>query len=125
MAETRPMERMERMERMQMPTTLESSSFSAQWNALPRSDRSRVRRLVRMGRPVDEPGLAALAAEYARFQMQRPWMRLFWLWFVPGMFVVLGVAAGIHPIVVGIVLALGAQAVWAWFNLRKVARGSG
>ena len=49
-------------------------------------------------------------------------MRLFWLWFVPGIFIVLGAAAQIHPILVGVTIALGAQAVWAYVNLRKVAR---
>jgi hypothetical protein len=75
-----------------------------------------------MGRPIDSPELAHLAPEYARWQMRRPWMRLFWLWFVPGILVVLAFSASIHPVVVGITIALGAQAVWAWFSLRKVAR---
>ena len=72
-----------------------------------------------MGRPVDTPNWPSSARQYARWQMHRPWMRFFWLWFVPGIVVVLGVAAQIHPILVGVVVALGAQAVWAWFNLRK------
>jgi hypothetical protein len=37
---------------------------------------------------------------------------------------VLGVGASIHPIFIGATLALGAQAVWAYFNLRKAARSS-
>jgi hypothetical protein len=109
---------------MATPTTVESGSFAARWNALERTERLRLRRLVRMGRPVTEPELRPLAAEYARFQMQRPWMRLFWLWFVPGSIVVLGVATGLHPLFVGVALALGAQAVWAWFNLRRAARAA-
>jgi hypothetical protein len=106
-------------------TTFETTAFATEWNALERSDRLRVRRLVRMGRSVDPPELQPLATEYARWQMQRPWMRFFWLWFVPGMFVAVGVAASIHPVFLGIGIALGAQSVWAWFNLRKMARGSG
>jgi hypothetical protein len=74
-----------------------------------------------MGRPVDaERG--ELARQYASYQVARPWIRFFWLWFVPGIVVVLGAASQIHPIAVGVVIALAAQAVWAWFNLRKTAR---
>lgn len=105
-----------------MSANFEPSAFGAEWNALERSERLQLRRLVRIGRKVDDPELARLAPAYARLQLQRPWMRLFWVWFVPGILVALGVAATIHPIFVGIVIALGAQAVWAQFNLRKVAR---
>jgi hypothetical protein len=103
-------------------TTTATRTFANQWNALEASERRRVRRLVRMGRPVEPAELAPLASEYARFQMQRPWMRFFWLWFVSGMFFVLSGAAGMHPVFLGVALALGAQAVWSWFNLRKAAR---
>jgi len=109
---------------MSTSTTFEPSTFAANWNAMDRSERLRLRRSVRMGRAIDPPELQPLAADYARWQMQRPWMRLFWLWFIPGMFVVLGLTAQIHPVLVGIAIALGAQAVWAWFNLRKLARSS-
>jgi hypothetical protein len=49
-------------------------------------------------------------------------MRFFWLWFVPGIFLALGATASIHPVLVGVVIALGAQGAWAYFSLRKVAR---
>jgi hypothetical protein len=107
-----------------MSTNFEPSAFGAEWNALGRSERLRLRRLVRLGRSVDEPGLARLAPGYAQWQLQRPWMRVFWIWFVPGIVFVLGVAAQIHPVLVGATIALGAQAVWAYFNLRKAARGA-
>jgi hypothetical protein len=48
-------------------------------------------------------------------------MRAFWLWFVPGLVIALGVASQMHPLVIGIVLALAAQAVFARRNLRKAA----
>ena len=108
-----------------MSANFEAGAFAAKWNALERSDRLHLRRLVRMGRKIDEPELAHLAnlaPAYARWQLQRPWMRFFWLWFVPGVVVVLGAAAQIHPILVGATIALGAQAVWAYISLRKVAR---
>jgi hypothetical protein len=38
------------------------------------------------------------------------------------MLLALSAAASIHPMFVGAALALGAQAVWAYFSLRKVAR---
>ena len=103
-----------------MPTTIDASEFAAEWDALDRSARLRLRRLVRMGRPIEEPELARVAPAYARYQCARPWMRFFWLWFVPGMFLVLLASAGIHPILVGVVIALGAQAVWAWISLQHL-----
>ncbi len=63
-----------------------------------------------------------MAPGYAQWQLQRPWMRLFWVWFVPGIFLVLGAAARIHPILLGVAIALGAQAVWAYVSIRKLAR---
>ena len=105
-----------------MAATLEQQTFAGEWNTRDRKDRAYVRRLVRMGRTVEEPDLSALATGYARYQMQRPWMRFFWLWFVPGMFLALGATASIHPVLVGVAIALGAQAIWAYVSLRKVAR---
>lgn len=81
-----------------------------------------MRRLIRLGRPVG-PEDEALARDYARFQKTRIWNRWFWVWFVPGLLVALGVAASIHPLVVGVVLALSAQAVFTHRNLaRRAAR---
>src|SRR5262245_63370369 len=102
-----------------MPLSMPDDELVAGWNALGRSDRLRIRRLVRLGRPITDPSEAAVAAAYARFQCRRPWIRFFWVWFVPGLVIALGIAARIHPVVVGAVLALGAQAVFAWYNLRR------
>ena len=107
-----------------MSANFEAGAFAAKWNAMERSDRLHLRRLVRMGRKIDEPELAHLAPAYARWQLQRPWMRFFWFWFVPGVFVVLGGAARIHPVLVGVTIALAAQGVWAYISLRKLARTS-
>lgn len=96
--------------------------FPQAWNRLARADRMRLRRLVRMGRPFEDEGEAAVAVGYARVQRSRIWVRVFWWWFVPGMAVALRVAATIHPLVVGVVLALGAQAVYARRNLRRTER---
>lgn len=110
-----------------MTANFEANAFGAQWNALQRGERLRLRRLVRMGRRIDEPELAHLAhlaPSYAQWQMRRPLMRFFWLWFVPGIFIVLGLTAQIHSILVGVTIALGAQAVYAYINLRKLARSA-
>ena len=98
----------------------EGDEFVRRWNELGRRDRLRLRRLVRIGRAVDDREEAQLAVAYARFQASRPWARLFWLWFVPGLVLALAAAIRIHPVVVGVVLALGTQAVFARRNLRRV-----
>jgi hypothetical protein len=103
-------------------TTKTDSTFVTEWNALDRPERARVRRSVRMGRAVEPPELAHLAPGYAACQMQKAWMRFFPLWFVPGIILALGAAADVHPILLGVTIALGGQAVWAYISLRKVAR---
>ncbi len=97
-------------------------TFADRWNALEPMERRRLRRLVRMGRPIDDPQLAALASEYAAFQRARIWNRFFWIWFVPGVLIALSIAAQIHPVMIGIVLALAAQGVLANLNLSRIAR---
>ncbi|MFM8237898.1 MAG: hypothetical protein ACKOBG_09105 [Actinomycetota bacterium] len=104
------------------PSAASDSGFAAAWAALDPGERRRLRRLVRMGRTPEEPALARLAAPYARSQMLRPWMRFFWLWFIPGLVIVLPIAARAHAIFVGVVIALAAQSVYAWVKLRKLAR---
>lgn len=104
-----------------MSANFERSAFGAEWNALDRRERMRLRRLVRIGRSKDDPELDRLAPAYAQLQLQRIWMRLFWIWFVPGIFIVLLLSAQIHPLLVGVTIALGAQAAWAYVNLRKAA----
>lgn len=98
----------------------DDSDFLARWGELPRTERARIRRQVRLGRPFDDREKAELGVEYANFQLSRIWVRMFWIWFLPGLLLSLGIAARIHPIVVGIVLALAAQAVFARRNLGRV-----
>ena len=101
----------------------QAAEFIAEWNTLDRRDRARIRRMVRLGRArALEGDEAAIAVEYAQFQKSRMWTRYFWFWFVPGLIVALGVATTIHPIVIGIVLAMAAQAVLANRNLRVLAK---
>lgn len=98
--------------------------FATAWNALPRAERTQLKRIVRMGRRIDDPAQRPLAAAYARYQSTRPWIRFFWLWFAPGLVIAVGIASRIHPLATGIVIALGAQGAWAWFNLKRLARDS-
>jgi hypothetical protein len=100
----------------------EGDDFIRSWNGLARRDRLRVRRLVRMGRPLPSAEDAALGVAYARFQRSKPWARFFWLWFLPGLALSLGIAAQLHPVVVGVVLALAAQAVFAHRNLGRAEK---
>lgn len=100
--------------------TKNEKGFLQAWAALPLRDRRRLRRLVRLGRPVADKPEAKLAISYARFQRSRAWVRFFWVWFVPGVFLALSIATQMHPIVIGVVLALAAQAVLAHRNLKRV-----
>ena len=100
----------------------DDSGFTSAWNRLERPDRMRLRRLVRMGRRVDDPVLQPLATGYARHQVTRPLVRFFWLWYLPGVVIALGIASQIHPIALGAVLALSAQGLWAQINLKRWAR---
>jgi len=98
--------------------TADHAAFLEEWGALPLAERRRIRRLVRLGRPL-EPGVAGVGVAYARFQSSRIWARAFWLWFIPGIVIALNVAVRIHPLLVGVVLALAAQAWWAHRNARR------
>jgi hypothetical protein len=98
-------------------------TFVTDWTALSRTERQRLGRVVRQGRGFEADD-REIGVRYARFQASRPWMRYFWLWFVPGAFVALAVASRVHPIAVGITLALAAQAILKWRNLRRMARTS-
>lgn len=100
-----------------------NDDFIERWNALAPAERKRLRRLVRMGRAVDDAHLAPLAGAYASYQRSRIWTRYFWLWFVPGLVIALGIASHMHPLVIGVVLALAGQAALANINLRRTARG--
>ena len=97
----------------------EGDAFVERWNALDRRDRLRMRRLVRLGRPMSDRTEAELAVAYARFQASRPWARMFWVWFVPGLVLALATAGATRPILIGVVLALAAQALFARRNLRR------
>ena len=99
-----------------------AADFAAEWNALDKADRKRIRRLVRIGRPVDTSDEARLAVRYAAFQRSRIWMKLFWVWFVPATLLCLAAATRIHPVVIGIVAASALSAVNTRRNYGRVAK---
>ena len=86
-------------------------AFVAQWNALDKRHRRQIRRLVRIGREQENVDDARLAVGFAAYQRTRPWYRFFWFWFP--LLMVAGVVAGLalHPIVLGMVLAVAANAL--------------
>ncbi len=96
--------------------------FTEEWNALPLRQRRRIRRMVRIGRLPDDADEARLAEAFAVHERARLWWRGFWFWFVPGLMCALAVAMMIHPIVIGIVLATGAQALVVRRNAGRIAR---
>lgn len=102
-----------------LPTIPEGEEFIREWNALPARDRRRIRRLVKLGRPMDDPAEVGLAIAFSWFQQTRLWWRIFWLWFVPGLVLAMGIASRIHPLLVGAVIALSAQAVFTRRNVRR------
>jgi len=75
-----------------------------------------------MGRPVASPEEARMAVAFAGYQRSRPWFKLFWIMFVPGLVISLAVASTLHLVVMGVVMAIAAQAAWGWVSLRRVER---
>jgi hypothetical protein len=104
------------------PVVPGGDEFIAEWNAVDIKDRRRIRRLVKLGRPLEDPSEAALAVAYGKFQRSRIWAKLFWLWFVPGLVLALGAASQVHSLLIGVVLMLSAQALNTRRNLRRVER---
>lgn len=94
-------------------------AFASEWNALDKPTRRQIRRLVRIGRQQENATDARLAVGFAAYQRTRPWYRYFWLWFVP--MVIAGTIAGfaLHPILIGIVLAVAGNAVLVRRNFKK------
>jgi len=87
------------------------ADFAKTWNETDKYKRRQIRRLVRIGRPQENAADARLAGGFAAYQRSRLWFRYFWFWLVP--ITVAGVVAGmaIHPIVIGAVLAIAANAL--------------
>ncbi len=107
---------------MARPRKTPETDPAQEWNQLDISERRRIRRLVRVGRPVETREEARLAMAFADYQRTRPWFRLFWFWFIPAVVVALAAATSIHPILVGIVLASAGSALLAHRNFKRVAK---
>ena len=99
-----------------------NEGFAERWNALDAKERKRIRRLVRVGRKVETPEEAQLAVGYATHARAGHFWRWFWVWFLPLMVLALGASLQIHPILVGIVLALGANAVFVHVNEKRAEK---
>ena len=93
--------------------------FATEWNALDKPTCRQIRRLVRIGRQQENATDARLAVGFAAYQRTRPWYRYFWLWFIP--MIVAGTIAGfaLHPILIGVVLAVAGNAVLVRRNFKK------
>ena len=103
-------------------TSAVDPEFIAQWNGLDKATRRQIRRLIRIGRPQQDTEQAQLAVRFGDYQRTRPWYRLFWWWVLP--LFAGGFYAGLHlhPIVIGIVGGLAANAVLVRWNFTRVAK---
>ena len=81
--------------------------------------RKQIRRLVRNGRPQETLTDARLASGFAAYQRSRAWYRWFWAWFPILAAAALVAASLIHPIALGIVLALGGNALLVRRSFRR------
>jgi hypothetical protein len=100
----------------------EHADFVTEWNATDPAERRQIRRLVRIGQPVETADQARLALGFAEFQQSRPWWRYFWFWFVPAVVIAMVAAMGIHPILIGIVLGAVASTIMIHRNFTRVAK---
>ena len=98
----------------------DQAAFIETWNATPAKERRQIRRLVRIGRPVETPAQAPLAVGFATYQQSRSWWKLFWFWFVPAIVITLIAAVNIHPIFIGIVLGAAASVFMIRRNFKRV-----
>lgn len=95
-------------------------SFAEQWNVMPRKDRKRIRRMVRLGRTQDSVADARLALGFAAYQKSRFWFQKFWFWFVPLVVAAFLAAGAVHPLLMGIILGLAGNAIWCRRNFNRV-----
>lgn len=110
------------MARSTAPRSLPDPSFVDQWNGLDKDHRKQIRRLVRVGRPQETPADAVLAVGFADHQRARLWYRFFWLWFPLLVLGGLYAAMSIHPLVVGMMLAVAANAFLVRWNFARTSK---
>ncbi len=107
--------------RRELPEVPRGAPFLEAWNALDKTDRIYVRRMVRTGQRF-KPGegdLARMGVAYSRYQLSKPWQRLFWLWFLPALVVSFSAGLRIHELAAGAVLG---AALLAWNARRSLKR---
>jgi hypothetical protein len=94
-------------------------AFAATWNATDKARRKQIRRLVRNGRLQESVADARLAAGFAAYQRSRPWYRFFWLWLPIVTVGALVAASLVHPLVIGMVLAVAGNGIFVRRNFRR------
>lgn len=107
--------------RRKAPDVPQGTGFLEAWNALEKTDRIYVRRMVRTGQRFkpEERDLAAVGVAYSRYQLSKPWQRLFWLWFLPALVISFSAGLRVHELVAGAVLG---AALLAWNARRSLKR---
>ena len=103
-------------------TSAADPDFAAQWNSLDKGTRRQIRRLIRVGRPQENAENARFAVRFAAYQRTRPWSRYFWLWLLPLFVGGFYAGAQIHPIVIGVVGGLAANAVLVRWNFSRTPK---
>jgi hypothetical protein len=96
--------------------------FVDRWNQLDKSHRKQIRRLIRVGRQQQTVDDARLAVGYAAYQRTRPWFRWFWAWYPVLTLGALFAAGFVHPLVVGLVFGVAANALLVIRGYRRVER---
>ena len=114
--------RARRRDKVGAMTSTADPDFAAQWNGLDKGSRRQIRRLIRVGRPQESAENARFAVRFADYQRTRPWSRYFWLWLLPLFVGGFYAGAQIHPIVIGIVGGLAANAVLVRWNYSRTAK---
>jgi len=109
------------MARSSSPAALDVD-FADRWNQLDKPRRKQIRRLIRVGRQQQTTEDARLAVGYAGYQRTRVWYRWFWAWFPVVTIGGLLAAGFVHPLVVGLVFGVAANALLVIRGYRKVER---
>jgi hypothetical protein len=101
-------------------TATPDPDFADRWNHLSKPRRKQIRRLIRVCRQQQSPEDARLAVGYATYQRSRSWYRWFWAWYPLITLGALFAAGFVHPVVVGLVFGVAANALLVIRGYRRV-----
>jgi len=110
------------MARSTTPRPAPDAGFANTWNATDKVRRKQIRRLVRVGRPQETAADARLAVGFVGFQRSRLWYRFFWLWFPVVVLGALYAATLVHPLAIGVVLAVAANGFLVRWNFGRTEK---